>query len=208
MTSNNAFEPRTYILGVAVTKESNMTSYFPEAGSLNGSNADMCSDVAGPSSNGSGDLFDFGSSSRSTTSTTGRHLGFERDYNFHTVFRGGVTSSCRRSITVEGIITQLYKQHWPLLALSSSSLLVFWPIPNHLVAQFLHLSLHPYATTKWSRIENKQVRTSVKRASLYYQFKGKTIRNCGRERGERGWEFKFSKRKRPILSRNKFLQTN
>ena len=47
----------------------------------------MCSDVAGPSSSGSGDLFHFGSSSRSrtstispTTSTTGPHLGFEHDY--------------------------------------------------------------------------------------------------------------------------------
>ena len=43
-----------------------------------------CSDVAGPSSSNLGDLFDFGSSSRSctltvspTTSTTGRHLGFD-----------------------------------------------------------------------------------------------------------------------------------
>ena len=34
-------------------------SYFPEAGNLNGSNADMRSDVAGPSSSGSGDLFEF-----------------------------------------------------------------------------------------------------------------------------------------------------
>ena len=43
--------------------------------------------ITGYSSSGSGDLFDFGSSSicrtftiSSTTSTTGRHLGFERDY--------------------------------------------------------------------------------------------------------------------------------
>ena len=42
-----------------------MAWYFPEAGNLNGSNADMCSNVAGPLSSGSGDLFDFGSSSRS-----------------------------------------------------------------------------------------------------------------------------------------------
>ena len=32
-----------------------MASFFPETGNLNGSNADMCSDVAGPSSNSSGD---------------------------------------------------------------------------------------------------------------------------------------------------------
>ena len=45
--------------------ESNMASYFPEAENLNDSNADMCSDVVGPSRSGSGDLFNFGSSSRS-----------------------------------------------------------------------------------------------------------------------------------------------
>ena len=33
-----------------------MESYFPEARNLKGSNADMCSDVAAPSSNGSSDL--------------------------------------------------------------------------------------------------------------------------------------------------------
>ena len=43
---------------VVVTHESNMTSYFPEAGNLNGRNANMCSDVAGPSSSGSGDFFE------------------------------------------------------------------------------------------------------------------------------------------------------
>ena len=84
MTSNNAFAVQTCILGVVVTNESNMASSFPEAGNLNGSNADMCSDVAGPSRSGADDLFDFGSSSRSrtfaispTTSITGCHLGFE-----------------------------------------------------------------------------------------------------------------------------------
>ena len=35
-----------------------MASYFPEAVNLNGSNADMCSDVVGPTSIGSGDLFE------------------------------------------------------------------------------------------------------------------------------------------------------
>ena len=43
---------------VVVTHESNRPSYFPEAGNLDGSNADMCSNVAGPSSSGSGDLFE------------------------------------------------------------------------------------------------------------------------------------------------------
>ena len=43
---------------LSLTHEFNMASYFPEAGNLNGSNADMCSDVAGPSISGSGDLFE------------------------------------------------------------------------------------------------------------------------------------------------------
>ena len=74
-----------------------MESYFPEARNLKGSNAEMCSDVAGPSSNGSGDLVGLLDRSRPrafaispTTSTTGRHLGFERDYYSHTGFRGGL----------------------------------------------------------------------------------------------------------------------
>ena len=46
-----------------------MASYFLEAGNLNGGNDGMCSDVAGPSSGGSGDFFDFGSSSRFRTFT-------------------------------------------------------------------------------------------------------------------------------------------
>ena len=64
---------------------------FPKR-ETNGSNADTCSDVAGPSSSGSGHLFDFGSSSRShtltifpTTSTIGRHLEFESDLSSHIV---------------------------------------------------------------------------------------------------------------------------
>ena len=71
-----------------------MTSYFPGAGNLNGSNADMCSDVVEPSSSDSVDLFDFGSSCRSrtftispTTSTIVHHLGFDRDYNSRATFR-------------------------------------------------------------------------------------------------------------------------
>ena len=55
---NNALAARTCIVVVVVTHESNMASYFPKAGNLNGSNADICSDVAGPSSSGSGDLFE------------------------------------------------------------------------------------------------------------------------------------------------------
>ena len=43
--------------GSVVTNESNMASYFPEAGNSNGGNADLSSNVAGPSSSGSGDLF-------------------------------------------------------------------------------------------------------------------------------------------------------
>ena len=35
-----------------------MASYFPEAENFNGSDTDMCSDVAGSSSSGSGDLFE------------------------------------------------------------------------------------------------------------------------------------------------------
>ena len=71
-----------------------MASHFPEAGNLNARNANMYSDVAGPSSSGSGDLFELSGRSNTTcfyyfptTSTTGRHLGFERDYNYHTAFR-------------------------------------------------------------------------------------------------------------------------
>ena len=92
MTSNNAFAARTCIVVVVVTNESNMASYFPEAGNLNGSNANMCSDVAEPSSSGSGDLFELSDRSRSRTftisSTTSRHLRFEVDDNSHTAFRG------------------------------------------------------------------------------------------------------------------------
>ena len=54
MTSNNAFAAETCSVEVVFMKESNMVSYFPEAGNLNGSNADMCSDVAGPSRRGLG----------------------------------------------------------------------------------------------------------------------------------------------------------
>ena len=58
MTLNNAFAARKCVVGVVVTNESNVASYFPEAGNLNGSSADMCWDVAGPSTRGSDDLFE------------------------------------------------------------------------------------------------------------------------------------------------------
>ena len=51
---------------VVVTHESNMTSYFSEAGNSNGSKAYMCSDVAGQSSSGSGDLFELSDRSNTT----------------------------------------------------------------------------------------------------------------------------------------------
>ena len=51
---------------IVVTHESNMASYFPEAGNLNGSHADMCSDVTGRSSSGSGDLFELSDRSNTT----------------------------------------------------------------------------------------------------------------------------------------------
>ena len=80
---------------VVVTHESNMASYFSEAGNLNSRNAYMCSDVAAPSSSGSSDFFELSDRSNTTyfyyfpqASTTGVHLGFERDHNYHTAFRG------------------------------------------------------------------------------------------------------------------------
>ena len=48
---------------VVVTHEFNMTSAFPEAGNLNSRNADLCSDVAGPSISGLGDLFELSNGS-------------------------------------------------------------------------------------------------------------------------------------------------
>ena len=43
-----------------------MASYFPEAGNLNGSNANMCSNVAGSWSSSSGDLFELSDRSNET----------------------------------------------------------------------------------------------------------------------------------------------
>ena len=51
---------------VVVTNESNIASYIPEAGNLNGSYAVMSFDVAGPSSSRSGDLFELSERSNET----------------------------------------------------------------------------------------------------------------------------------------------
>ena len=65
----------------------------------------MCSHVAGPSSSGSGDLFELSDRLNTTyffspiTGTYDRHLEYSRDYNYHTF--GHVTSSCIRSISKE-----------------------------------------------------------------------------------------------------------
>ena len=86
--------------------ESNMASYFSEAGNLNGRNADLCSDVAGPSSSDSGYLLELqiGQTLSTftispTTSTTDHLLGFERDgRDCLSGVRARVTSLCIRSI--------------------------------------------------------------------------------------------------------------
>lgn len=57
MTSTSTFAAQTCIVGVVVMSEYNMASYFPEARNSNGSNADICPDVAGPSSSDSDDFF-------------------------------------------------------------------------------------------------------------------------------------------------------
>ena len=51
---------------VVVMNESNMASHLPEAGNLNGRNANMCSDVAGPSNSCSWDLFELSGRSNIT----------------------------------------------------------------------------------------------------------------------------------------------
>ena len=79
---------------VVVTNESNMASYFPQAGNLNGSNDDMCSDVAGPSSSGSSDSFELSDMSNEAIillfppllALLAAILDFERDYNSHIAF--------------------------------------------------------------------------------------------------------------------------
>ena len=60
------FVARICIEVVVVTDESNVALYFPEAGNLNGSNPDMCSDVAGPLSSGLGDLLELSVRSNET----------------------------------------------------------------------------------------------------------------------------------------------
>ena len=64
MTQNNTFAARTCIVVVVVTHEFNLASYFPEAGKLNGSNADMCSQVAGALISGLGDMFELSDRSK------------------------------------------------------------------------------------------------------------------------------------------------
>ena len=66
MTSNNAFAAQMCILVVEVKNESNIPSYLPAVGSLKGRNTYMCSDVAGPSSSGSSDLFELSDMSNET----------------------------------------------------------------------------------------------------------------------------------------------
>ena len=63
MTSNNAFAA---LWEFVVPNKLNMTSYFPEARKLNGSDDDMCSNVAGRSGSGSGDLFELSDQSNKT----------------------------------------------------------------------------------------------------------------------------------------------
>ena len=79
---------------VVVKNESDMASYFPEAGNLNGSNDDMGSDVAGWSSSGSSDSFEFSDMSNEAVillfppilALLAAILEFERDYNSHIAF--------------------------------------------------------------------------------------------------------------------------
>ena len=90
---NNAFAARTCIVVVVVTLESNMASSFSWSRKFKWQ---KCWRVLMwlTSSNGSGDLFKLSDRSNTTyfyyfptTSTTDRHLVFERDYNYHTTFR-------------------------------------------------------------------------------------------------------------------------
>ena len=52
--------------GSLVTHKSNMALHFRKAGNLNGINAEVCPDVAGSSSSGSGDLFELSDRSNTT----------------------------------------------------------------------------------------------------------------------------------------------
>ena len=81
------------IVGVVVTNKLNMASYFPEARKLNDSNDAMCSNLAGPSGSGSGDLFELSDTTCSTVHIS--HFLFERDYNSHTAFRDMLRHYCK-----------------------------------------------------------------------------------------------------------------
>ena len=94
MTSNKAFAVRKCIVVVVVTHKSNTASSFFEAVNLNGSKLicvlmwlgrRVAARVICLSFHKGQILRTFTISS--TTSTTGVHLGFERDYNYHTAFR-------------------------------------------------------------------------------------------------------------------------
>ena len=54
------------IVVVVVTQESNVASYFSKAGNVNGRNAYICSDVAGPLSSDADDLFELSDRSNTT----------------------------------------------------------------------------------------------------------------------------------------------
>ena len=106
MMKNNAFAVQMCIVVVVVTNESNMASYFPKVGNLNGSNADMCSDVAGLSSTGLCDLFELSDRSNETMilqfPPKPAPLAAILDLNMTStpmdMPSGHVTSSCIRSI--------------------------------------------------------------------------------------------------------------
>ena len=85
--------------------------YFPEAGNLNGSDVDMCSDVAGSSSSGSGDLFEPSDRSNETTillfTPLLALLAAILDMSMTTTLilpSGRVTSSCIRSICLLSMV--------------------------------------------------------------------------------------------------------
>ena len=99
MTLNNAFAARTCIVGVVVTNESNMASYFPEAEILMAvmltcirmwldrrvAARDICLIQMTLDLSLDPVLLLF---SPLLARTTNCHLEFERDYNYYTVFPG------------------------------------------------------------------------------------------------------------------------
>ena len=80
------FRGSNFHCGSCISNESTMASYFPEVGNLNGSNADICSDVAGPSSSGSGNLFELPDWSNETIILLFSPLHFGFEHNSHTAF--------------------------------------------------------------------------------------------------------------------------